>query len=84
MATSNPFTVWQVIYDRPFASPVELFHVPLYGPHWNPGAHRGLELLNVQTGKIEQTALRADAVVKALCVKEGDTLAVDAVIMEFA
>ena len=39
--------------------------VPLYGPHWNPGAHRGLELLKVQTGKIEQTALTADAVVKA-------------------
>ncbi len=35
--------------------------VPLYGPHWNPGAHRDLELLNVETGKIE-TVLTADAV----------------------
>jgi propionyl-CoA carboxylase alpha chain len=33
-----------------------------------------------------ENVLRAerDAVVKTLCVKEGDTLAVDAVIMEFA
>jgi hypothetical protein len=28
--------------------------LPLYGPHWNPGAHRGLELLNVATGKIRE------------------------------
>ena len=26
--------------------------VPLYGCHWNPGAHRDLELLNVATGEI--------------------------------
>ena len=31
--------------------------VPLYGPHWNPGDHRGLELLNVATGEIAATAL---------------------------
>jgi Tol biopolymer transport system component len=31
--------------------------VPLYGPHWNPGEHRGIELLNVVTGKIEPTKL---------------------------
>ncbi len=39
--------------------------VPLYGPHWNPGAHRGLELLNVETGKIDETALTTDLVKKA-------------------
>lgn len=39
--------------------------VPLYGPHWNPGAHRDLELLNVETGKIEQTGLTADGVKNA-------------------
>ena len=26
--------------------------VPLYGPHWNPGDHKDLELLNVETGDI--------------------------------
>ena len=26
--------------------------VPLYGLHWNPGAHRDLELANVETGEI--------------------------------
>lgn len=35
--------------------------VPLYGPHWNPGPHRDLELLNAETGTIE-TVLTADAV----------------------
>lgn len=35
--------------------------VPLYGPHWSPGPHRDLELLNVETGRIE-TVLAADAV----------------------
>lgn len=35
--------------------------VPLYGPHWNPGPHRDLELLNVETGEI-RTALKAEAV----------------------
>jgi hypothetical protein len=34
--------------------------VPLYGPHWNPGTHRDLELLNVTTGDI-QTVVTADA-----------------------
>ena len=37
--------------------------VPLYGPHWDPGAHRNLELLNVETGQI-RTAVEA-AEVKA-------------------
>jgi hypothetical protein len=35
--------------------------VPLYGPHWNPGSHRDLELLNVETGET-RTAVTADAV----------------------
>ncbi|MBC7819146.1 MAG: PD40 domain-containing protein [Planctomycetaceae bacterium] len=35
--------------------------VPLYGPHWNPGPHRDLELLNVETGEI-RTAVTNDAV----------------------
>src|SRR5262249_45937532 len=39
--------------------------VPLYGPHWNPGAHRGLELLNVETGKIEPTGVTPEAIQKA-------------------
>ncbi|MGD8240764.1 MAG: hypothetical protein PVH68_19600 [Armatimonadota bacterium] len=26
--------------------------LPLYGPHWDPGEHRDLELLNVETGEI--------------------------------
>lgn len=39
--------------------------VPLYGPHWRPGEHRGLELLNVETGAIQETSLTADAVAKA-------------------
>jgi Tol biopolymer transport system component len=26
--------------------------VPLYGPHWDPGPHRNLELLDVNTGQI--------------------------------
>ena len=30
--------------------------VPLYGPHWNPGPHRDLELLNVETGEIRTVA----------------------------
>ena len=35
--------------------------VPLYGPHWNPGEHRDLELVNVDSGEI-QTVLTNDAV----------------------
>lgn len=35
--------------------------VPLYGPHWNPGAHRSLDLVNVATGEI-QTVVTVDAV----------------------
>ena len=29
--------------------------VPLYGLHWNPGAHRDLEMANVVTGEIKTT-----------------------------
>lgn len=39
--------------------------VPLYGPHWGPGDHRGLELLHVETGEIEPTAVTPDAIRKA-------------------
>ncbi len=39
--------------------------VPIYGPHWKPGDHRGLELLNVATGKIEPTGLTPEVVRKA-------------------
>ena len=39
--------------------------VPLYGPHWNPGGHRSLELLDVATGTIVQTPLTPEAIVKA-------------------
>src|ERR1043166_5153278 len=28
--------------------------LPIYGCHWNPGAHRGLELLNAETGEIKE------------------------------
>jgi hypothetical protein len=36
--------------------------LPLYGPHWNPGSHRGLELLNVETGQIAPTNLTPEAI----------------------
>ena len=39
--------------------------VPLYGPHWAPGEHRDLELLNVRTGDIT-TALTWQRVKSAL------------------
>ena len=35
--------------------------VPLYGPHWAPGAHRDLELLDVRSGEIRKTSLTAEA-----------------------
>lgn len=35
--------------------------IPLYGPHWNPGPHRDLEMLNVRTGEIT-TRLTSDEV----------------------
>ena len=39
--------------------------LPLYGPHWNPGEHRGLELLNVETGEITSTAITPEVIVQA-------------------
>ncbi|HEX5105872.1 MAG TPA: hypothetical protein VFV87_18770 [Pirellulaceae bacterium] len=39
--------------------------LPLYGPHWNPGECRGLELLNVATGELRSTPLTPDAIVAA-------------------
>lgn len=35
--------------------------VPLYGPHWAPGAHRDFEMLNVETGEI-RTLVTVDEV----------------------
>jgi hypothetical protein len=35
--------------------------LPMYGPHWNPGEHRDLEIADVTTGAIH-TALTLDAV----------------------
>lgn len=35
-----------------FGDPTQT-RVPLHGLHWNPGAHRNLELLDVETGRIE-------------------------------
>jgi len=35
--------------------------MPIYGKHWNPGAHRNLELVNVATGAI-RTVVTAEAV----------------------
>lgn len=34
--------------------------LPLYGPHWNPGEHRDLDLLNVATGE-KKTVVTMDA-----------------------
>ncbi|MFO0919082.1 MAG: hypothetical protein U0872_12305 [Planctomycetaceae bacterium] len=30
--STKPFNIWQVTYNRPFASPIELLQVPVYGP----------------------------------------------------
>lgn len=35
--------------------------VPLYSPHWNPGTHRDLDLVNAATGE-KRTALKVDEV----------------------
>lgn len=43
--------------------------LPLYGPHWNPGEHRGLELLNVATGEITATPLSPEAIQTAYSEK---------------
>ena len=38
--------------------------VPVYGPHWNPGSNRDLQLVNVVTGEIT-TPLKVDAIREA-------------------
>ena len=38
--------------------------VPLYSPHWNPGTHRDLDLVNVATGE-KQTVVTVDALKKS-------------------
>ena len=38
--------------------------VPLYSPHWNPGAHRDFDLINVVTGE-KQTAVTVDGLKQA-------------------
>jgi len=38
--------------------------VPVYGPHWDPGEYRDLELLNVRTGEM-RTVVTADSVREA-------------------
>ncbi|MEO6787509.1 MAG: hypothetical protein ABI318_15365, partial [Chthoniobacteraceae bacterium] len=38
--------------------------VPLYSPHWNPGEHRDLDLINVATGE-KTTPVTVDALKKA-------------------
>jgi hypothetical protein len=39
--------------------------VPLYGPHWDPGHYRDIELLDVETGQVT-TAVTADEVCSLL------------------
>jgi hypothetical protein len=53
--------------------------VPIYGPHWDPAAHRDLDLLNVLTGEIETvlTAAEVRAAYPALIAEEfGDAAGV--------
>ncbi len=38
--------------------------VPLYSPHWNPGEHRDLDLINVATGE-KRTGVTVDALKQA-------------------
>lgn len=44
-----------------FGSPASPW-VPIYGCHWNPGKHRDLQLVNVETGEIK-TVVKAEEVV---------------------
>jgi hypothetical protein len=46
----------QLAWGQPFGDVV-----PLYGPHWDPGGYRNLELLDVKTGHI-RTVVTAEAV----------------------
>jgi hypothetical protein len=67
VATADPDTGTERILaeDRQlgFGSPTQPL-LPLYGCHWNPGAHRDLELADVRTGTIT-TAVRIAEVVAA-------------------
>lgn len=36
--------------------------VPLYGPHWNPDKHRGLELVDVNGGDARETSLTPELI----------------------
>lgn len=47
----------QLGFGRPSADVV-----PVYGPHWDPGKHRGLELLDVASGAIRATALTPEMI----------------------
>jgi len=38
--------------------------VPVYGPHWAPGSHRDLEMIDVRTGRV-RTVLTVEAVLRA-------------------
>ncbi|MBI1372512.1 MAG: hypothetical protein GC159_07100 [Phycisphaera sp.] len=51
---------WQLGFGQPTHDVV-----PMYGPHWNPGDHRDLALLNVETGEITRTAATTEAVRQA-------------------
>jgi hypothetical protein len=46
-----------------FGAPAESW-VPIYGCHWNPGAHRDLTLVNVETGE-KRTIVTAAQVIEA-------------------
>ncbi|QDU30741.1 hypothetical protein ETAA8_58890 [Anatilimnocola aggregata] len=35
---------------------------PIYGPHWNPGDHRDLELVNIESGDVIKTGMTATGV----------------------
>lgn len=53
----------ELVQDRQlgFGSPTSP-EIPIYGCHWNPGPHRNLELLNVNTG-VARIAVNIDKVV---------------------
>ncbi|MFT5465212.1 MAG: Tol biopolymer transport system component [Verrucomicrobiales bacterium] len=52
-----------------FASPFGEW-VPIYGPHWEPGEHRDLELVSLRTGEI-QKAVSIDSVKPAYEASSG-------------
>jgi hypothetical protein len=46
--------------------------VPLYGPHWNPGPHRDLEILDLSTGEIRTVVKVGDVKAEGLTKVIGD------------